>query len=138
MWRLLDLGIVEAAGVMAYPRCTPGYAAPEVITALSYDRDIEVHPSQDVWALGALVFEAVTSEVPFPKTAGAAAPYQCAAGERAYPWEGDGAPIKWRRSRLRPLASQCLAREASARPSAADVVAAIARMGCTTTTEPGA
>lgn len=54
-----------------------------------------------------------------------------AAGEKAYPWElppGQQAAT-WRQSRLRPLLAMCLARDPAQRPSSAEVLSQVRKMG---------
>ena len=134
-WRLLDFGIVAEIGETAYPRCTPRYAPPEVLVAHDAEQRIVVQPSQDVWALGVMVFEAVTGTNATPGRIKAATVYDRAHGKELYPWEEppDAQPATWRRSRLRTLTLSCLLRDASARPSAEELVQSIARMTSATT-----
>ncbi|MFD7904622.1 serine/threonine-protein kinase [Kitasatospora sp. NPDC059747] len=59
--RLLDVGIsVRAGGLNTAPGGSPGYAAPE-----QYDREAELTPQVDVFALGALLFRMVTGQLPY-------------------------------------------------------------------------
>lgn len=87
-----------------------------------------MHPSHDIWALGVVAFEAVTQSRALTSQAQIA---QCVQGGAAYPWEvPPGAqPQAWRQSRLRPLVAPCLQRDAALRPTAAQVHAAVGRLG---------
>lgn len=59
--RLLDVGISVSAGESNKdPRGTNGYAAPE-----QHDSDAVLTPQADVFALGALLFKMVVSELPY-------------------------------------------------------------------------
>ena len=73
-------------GESAFPRCTPLYAAPEVMQALDHNRDIVVQPSQDIWALGVMAYETIVGEPLFPRGTLSNVVYQCAAGAQQYPW----------------------------------------------------
>ena len=118
--------VCARAGDDAPPQCTLGYAAPEVILAFNDKRSVAVTPAQDVWALGVMVFEALTRQPavdPFGRVPGCLA---LARGERAYPWEASGAQGGgFRRSRVWQLVAPCLARDPAERPSAAAVVDAV-------------
>ena len=99
---------------------------------MSANANIVVHPSQDIWALGIIGFESVVGRVTLT-TVGEMG--DCASGRKSYPWElaPELQPPVWRQSRLRNLLLPCLAREPARRPTAAQFVAAAARMGHATT-----
>lgn len=134
-WRLLDFGIVARVGDTAFPRCTPLYAAPEVMQALDHNCDIVVQPSQDIWALGVMAYEIIVGEPLFPRGTLSNVVYQCAAGDQQYPWERarEAQPEAWRRSRLRAAVVPCLAREPTRRPSAQQLIELTVRMSSATT-----
>jgi tRNA A-37 threonylcarbamoyl transferase component Bud32 len=65
--KVVDFGIAHHLGRASGPRMgTPAYMAPEQI-----DGDV-VAPSVDIWALGVVLFEALTGQVPFEATADSA------------------------------------------------------------------
>jgi serine/threonine protein kinase len=123
----------STAGEWKWPRCSLAYAAPEVVLAVNDNREISIQPSQDVWALGVMAFEALTQTRTLTM---AQEVFDCASGSMQYPWEAVPAeqPAQWRQSRLRALILPCLARDAAARPSAAALLAAVGKIGCATTT----
>ena len=129
MWRLLDFGISARVGERVPARCTPAYAAPEVLRAA--DVAVVATAAADVWALGVIAYEALTHARAFPPGRRSAEVFAAAAGRRPYPWElAEGnLPRMWRRSRLRNIAEACLAREAARRPTAQCVVDAMQLMG---------
>ena len=104
------------------------YAPPEVVLAAYADRHIKVHPSQDVWALGVLAWEAVISH---PALTLQSTVKACAEGSQMYPWEcsPDTQPRMWRQSRLRNIVEPCLARNPAKRPTAAALLAAVGQLG---------
>ena len=59
-----------------------------------------------------------------------------ALGKAKYAWElpSSELPERWRRSRLRPLVQPCLARDPAQRPTAAQLVESLARIGDMTST----
>ncbi|MGW4034476.1 serine/threonine-protein kinase [Streptomyces sp. NPDC004838] len=66
--RLLDVGNSTDLSTPNYdPRGTPGYAAPE-----QYVQDSESTAKTDVFALGALLFEMMTSKLPYSRVEGPA------------------------------------------------------------------
>lgn len=134
-WRLLDFGIVANIGERTFPRCTPLYAAPEVMRALSDEEPVEVAAAHDVWALGVVTYEVIIARPAFPRRFQASLLHRCATGAAEYPWEAppeQQEPL-WRRSRLRELVAQCLCRDPAGRPSARDIVDSIVRMSSATT-----
>ena len=92
------------------------------------DAHIAVHPSHDVWALGVIAYEAITQGRALTSQTQIA---QCAQGQAAYPWEvaQSELPRAWVQSRLRPLVEPCLKRDAAERPAAAQIHAAVNRLG---------
>ena len=120
------------AGEVRRPRCTPAYAAPEVVLAVDDCHAIAASPAVDMWAFGVIAFEAIARA---PALSAISAILRCARGRAAYPWEAPPAqqPRAWRHSRLRALLLPCLAREPAARPNAAAVLASVARIGRATT-----
>ena len=81
-----------------------------------------------VWSLGVIAFEAISNE---RALLGQAAVMACALGSQPYPWElpVDQQPKAWRNSRLARLVAPALARDAAARPSAAEIYQAVSRVG---------
>ena len=125
------------AGSQQWPRCTPAYAPPDVVTALHAGCKLEVTAAHDVWALGVVAFEAIAGQQAMRSVNDIR---RSAAGQQAYPWEGPlGAqPPAWRHSRLRGLLLPCLARNAAARPSAAAVAELVSQVGQSTALREGA
>lgn len=137
MWRLLDFGIAARASERVPARCTPLYAAPEVLRAADADADVVAHAATDMWALGVIAFEALTHGPAFEPGRRGADVFAAAAGRWRYPWEVAEAelPGVWRRSRLRGVTGACLARDPAARPSAQRMLDAMQRLGSATAFE---
>ena len=94
-----------------------------------------MQPSHDVWSLGVLAFECIAQQQ-MPLVFGDRdAIRACAAGERPYPWEEpeEQQPVAWVRAEARGVLQECLLRDAAARPSAATLVRALARIGMLST-----
>ena len=98
------------------------------MAAYRAEDNVTVAPAHDIWALGVMAFEALTGR----RAVGSLEQlFQCARGERPYPWDASmlsEAPERWRKSRLRPLIEPCLAHDAAQRPAAAEIVARVERM----------
>ena len=134
-WRLLDFGIVADIGEVSFPRCTPVYAPPEVLRALEAKEHIPVHASQDIWALGVMVYEAITNTGPRDRFARPSDAFACASGARPWPWDLPAEQLHpaWRRSRLRAIAQPCLNPDAAQRPSAQGISDGILKLSSATT-----
>ena len=117
-----------STGETCWPRCTLGYAPPEVVCAAHASEQIRVSPAQDMWALGVIAFEAIVGRVTFTLSADVR---DCAHGQAAYAWELPRAqqPRAWQSSRLRRLLQPCLSREPRQRPVAEALLAAVTKMG---------
>lgn len=88
----------------------------------------------DIWALGVIVYEAISGSHAFPRLSGTEPILKCAHGGAKYPWEGDGvAGGAFARSRVRELVLRCLSREPDRRPRAPAVLRAIDRISNATT-----
>ena len=88
-------------------------------------RAVPAAPSQDVWALGVMVFEALTRRPAVDPFGGAEGCKKLARGEAQYPWEGGEQDREFGGSRARQLVESCLARDPERRPAAAALVEAI-------------
>ena len=122
------------AGETRRPACTLPYAPPEIVLAVDNDGSALVHPSHDIWSLAVIAYEAITQEALALKTREAV--FGCAKHQYSYPWEAPPAEQhkEWRRSKVRALLTPCLARDAAARPSAAQLLAQFDRAGSATYT----
>lgn len=128
----------HSAGADEWPACSPLYAPPEVLSAAFDDtvpkmqRSIKVDPSHDIWSLGVMAYEALTSSATF-RTMDEV--HSCADGSRLYPWERPpGEQLEaWRSSKLRRLVTRCLHRDASRRITAEELCTDLSRMGMSTT-----
>jgi serine/threonine protein kinase len=127
-WKLLDFTTLARKGVVAFPGCTTAYAAPEVLGALEGGKAITVDPAQDIWALGVLIYEALS---PGRLQCRAEVVYARATGQQVYPWEAsdDQQPGTWRCSRLRPLAQRCLQRNPHHRLTVTEILEAFMTLG---------
>ncbi|WP_432086938.1 bifunctional serine/threonine-protein kinase/ABC transporter substrate-binding protein [Streptomyces sp. bgisy095] len=120
--RLIDFGIARSAGATALTATgamigTPGFLAPEqarVGTAA------EVGPAADVFSLGCVLAYALTGERPFGTGAVAAVVYRTVHEEP----DLRGVP-----DTILPLVTACLAKDPAARPTAAQVRAALGEAG---------
>lgn len=115
--------------------CTLPYAPPEAVNAHFAKTELTVHPSLDIWAVGVVMFEALTGAPAFPRFCGADTIAACAAGEAAYPWEGgaDEVPRAWTHARMYPIIAPCLSRDLERRPSAPELMRAFRRLEHMTT-----
>lgn len=68
-------------------QCSPTYAAPEVLQAFANKRNLAAQPSQDIWALGAIVYEALTDTKIIPPFTAIHDMVALAEGSVLYPWE---------------------------------------------------
>ena len=84
-----------------------------------------------MWALGVMAYEAVVDEAAVRSYSEV---QDFATGSRRYPWEAPHAelPLRWRRSRLQPLLQTCLARDATHRPTASQLIVSVAQLGNST------
>ena len=82
---------------------------------------IAAQPAQDIYSLGVMVFEALTHARALPAFGASSAAVAAATGAQQYPWElaDDKLSPAFGRSKIRGMLAACLAREASARPTAA-------------------
>lgn len=112
--------------------------------ALAYERGdatIVANPATDMWALGMMAFELLTSETVFPQFTEKKDILDALCSGRPLPWE-DGAEGRAERvTRLRKLKSvtlRCLSRLPEERPSAAEVVELWGRIYDSTKTDESA
>jgi serine/threonine protein kinase len=129
--RFTRCGCSEArcrTGTVRWPRCTLAYAPPNVVLAVRANQEVPVSPAQDVWALGVMAFEVIVQRVTLTTMLDIS---ECANGARPYPWEAEPAvqPPAWRQSRLRALLAPCLARDPAQRPTAAQLLQEVGRIG---------
>ena len=104
------------------------YAAPEILQSYAAGRRIPAHPAADIWALGVMVYEALTGALAFPPFRKRPVEvYEAAGGSARYPWESDR-DVQFSRYRIRPVVEACLARDAAARPSAVQLIAQLDRL----------
>ncbi|WP_026058264.1 bifunctional serine/threonine-protein kinase/ABC transporter substrate-binding protein [Streptomyces sp. SS] len=116
--RLIDFGIARSAGQTALTATdamigTPGFLAPEQARVAGAS---EVGPASDVFSLGCVLAYALTGERPFGTGAVAAVVYRTVHEEP----DLGGVP-----DTLLPLVAACLAKDPTARPTAAEVRAAL-------------
>ena len=110
------------------------YAAPEVLQSFAAGMRIAAHPAADIWALGVMVYEALTDGAVFPPYATPPSDvYAAASGSVRYPWELDR-DKQFSRYRVRPAVEACLARDPAARPSAVELITMIDRLANVTGT----
>ncbi|MFB7027721.1 MULTISPECIES: bifunctional serine/threonine-protein kinase/ABC transporter substrate-binding protein [unclassified Streptomyces] len=120
--RLIDFGIARSAGATALTATdamigTPGFLAPEQARVGAAD---EVGPAADVFSLGCVLAYALTGERPFGTGAVAAVVY------RTVHEEPDLREVP---DTIMPLVAACLAKDPAARPTAAQVRAALGEAG---------
>ncbi|MFJ8658186.1 bifunctional serine/threonine-protein kinase/ABC transporter substrate-binding protein [Streptomyces sp. NPDC093795] len=116
--RLIDFGIARSAGATALTATdamigTPGFLAPEQARAAGAG---EVGPASDVFSLGCVLAYALTGERPFGTGGVAAVVY------RTVHEEPDLTDVP---DTILPLVRACLAKDPAARPTAAEVRAAL-------------
>jgi serine/threonine protein kinase len=99
------------AGELAPLQCTVAYAAPEVLNAYKRNEHIAAHPAQDVWALGVMVYEALTHSHALPRETSNDVAFELAAGKQQYLWERDELDPAYAKSKLRGCVAACLARD---------------------------
>jgi serine/threonine protein kinase len=114
------------AGVESRPTFSLAYSPPETIQRLTDgETTIVAEAATDVWAIGVIAFELCTRASAFPVMIWQHDSIADAAlGKRPLPWESEVGTFRTI-PELRALSSvvrACLARNAAARPSAADVV----------------
>ena len=115
-------------------QCSLTYAPPEVFQSYSAGERFAAHPAADIWALGVMVYEALTDDIVFPPFVTSASDVLAAAsGSVRYPWELDR-DKQFSRYRIRPAVEACLARDPAARPTAASLIAQIDRLANVTAT----
>jgi serine/threonine protein kinase len=91
----------QCTGEVASTQFTPAYAAPEILQNFQQDIPIEAHPSQDIWALGVMLYEALTcSKLALPGTP-IESLMELAKGDKLYPWESAVLDVNFDRSRVR-------------------------------------
>ncbi|WP_432125344.1 bifunctional serine/threonine-protein kinase/ABC transporter substrate-binding protein [Streptomyces sp. bgisy082] len=120
--RLIDFGIARSAGATALTATgamigTPGFLAPEQARVDTAD---EVGPAADVFSLGCVLAYALTGERPFGTGAVAAVVYRTVHEEP----DLRGVP-----DTILPLVTACLTKDPAARPTAAQVRAALGEAG---------
>ena len=104
------------------------YAAPEVLQSYAAGMRIAAHPAVDIWALGVMVYEALTGALVFPPFGQRPVDvYAAASGSASCPW-GLHRNVRFSRYRIRPVIEACLARDAAARPSAVQLLAQLDRL----------
>ena len=127
------------AGNSADTRCTVAYAAPELLVAQQQRSSVTAQPAQDVYALGLIVFEALTHARALPACGACAAAAAAAAGAQRYPWEAaeDQLSPAFGRSKLRGTLAACLARNPAERPTAAQLCEQLISIGDATVSRAG-
>lgn len=126
-WTLMDFGCAARTGVSVPITFSPSYAPPEVAVALERgDRNVVADGAADMWALGVMAFELLTSEPVFPPLVSTRETiWAQLCGREALPWE-DGAPQQVAKlAQLRGLKRavlQCLQRRQEERPTAEQVL----------------
>jgi eukaryotic-like serine/threonine-protein kinase len=98
--------------------------APEAALAHASGHTLQTLASLDVWALGAMAYQAVTGVAPQGNPIAVA----CAQGVQTYPWEGADTTGAWSQAPCHGVMMACLARQPQQRPSAADVLHNLQRL----------
>lgn len=101
------------------------YAAPEVIRAAEAGvSTVEAGGAVDVWGLGVIAWELLTTTRAFPATVRAATVADMLVGRAELPWERSAvvAQLVPRLRVLRRSVLRCLSREAAERPSAEELL----------------
>lgn len=106
--KVVDLGISRLLGLASVGGGTPGHMAPEQWRGEAEDA------RTDVFALGVLLHEAITGDLPFPADTGP--------GSVLEPGEAPPLPATVRSRRLRELVAECLAKDPARRPATAGAV----------------
>ncbi len=106
--KVLDLGLSHLLGLASPGGGTPGHMAPEQWAGKTED------PRTDVFALGVLLYQSMTGDLPFRTETGA--------GSVLDPREAPPLPATVRSRRLRELVADCLARDPARRPATAGAV----------------
>jgi serine/threonine protein kinase len=96
---------------------------------------ITVCPSQDIWALGVILYECLTEAPAIDPFKGAEAAMAMARGDMPYPWEESDMEENSTFARSRALGTvlACLSRNHKMRPTAAQLLAYIDSVGMKTT-----
>ena len=123
-WRIIDFGCTVPIGAVEKPVFTLRYAAPESVLSMQQKTTVTAHPSQDVWAIGVLAFEMMSGEPLFPLGSTSEQVQQILLDKLPFPHEDN--PNVWRKvGKLKELVQRMLSRDASQRPSAAEVSARV-------------
>lgn len=113
--------MLRCAGQKDPPQCTLGYAAPEVVNAWHARQSIAAAPTHDIWALGAMAFEALTRVPAVDPAAGDAGCVALARGSAQYPWERGDFLHYLGGERAAPAVRSCLERAPGGRPRASEL-----------------
>ena len=126
-WRIIDFGCTVPIGAVEKPVFTLRYAAPESVLSMQQKATVTAHPSQDVWAIGVIAFEMMSGEPLFPLGSTSEQVQQILLGKLPFPHEDN--PNVWRKvGKLKELVHRMRSRDASQRPSAAEVTAKVDAM----------
>lgn len=126
-WTLMDFGCAARSGTSVPITFSPSYAPPEVAVALERgDRNIVADAAADMWALGVMAFELLTSEPVFqPLVSTRETIWGQLCGRQALPWEDGASGHEEKLLLLRGLKRavlQCLHRQPEERPTAEQVL----------------